>query len=287
MLFRSFVSAPCGSGSGGQGDAGLITVNVSWVDAAGVNQSFSWRPGQLSGTYREEGTQGKFLSGSSSLPNGALASTISDNDANTADLEFASLSTVQTTSASYPTFPSITTPGSYPYLEARFFAGAAGSAYPSARALSGVATTSGVPTPCNGSPFFITTVPCLGLRSDGGANAIIVAYRQSAALSFPLLKIEPGYLGNTCSSAAPCLWQAKYNFQPVSGTKTFDIFRLVPKVSIASYSKLNASGTEAGTGCQDVSLDCTTFGASLASLCDNVRLALGSTLQNEIGRAHV
>ena len=73
----------------------------------------------------------------------------------TPKLEFASLSTVQTTSASYPTFPSITTPGTYPYLEARFFAGAAGSAYPSARALSGVATTSGVPTPCNGSPFFI------------------------------------------------------------------------------------------------------------------------------------
>ena len=273
-----FVSAPCGKGSGGQGDSGLVTVNVSWVDGAGANQSFSWSPGQLTGTYREEGTQGKFMAGSSSLPSGGIASTITDNDVNTTDAETSTLTTLSTTAASYPSSPASTATGTYPYMEVRFDTTA--NTFPFAQAVSGVSST-----PCNVSPFFITSAPCLGLRSNGGNNGIVVGYRKSATVFMPLVRIAAvtDVTGGapSCSGApSPCLWQAKYDLQPVTSggvtTNTFTLWRLFPKVYLGAY----ATTTTEGAGCEGVNAVCSTFVGALTSVCDTVKLALGGSLTN-------
>lgn len=278
-----FVSAPCGKGSGGQGDSGLLTVNVSWTNA-GQNYSFSWSPGSLTGTYREEGSQGKYVSGTALLPNGAKASTTTDNDVSTTDAETATAVTVSTTgtAASYPSYPYLTTPGTVPYVEARFDV-TSSTYWPSAQTVSGVSGT-----PCNVTPYFFTASPCLGMRATGGANSIVIGYRKSTSVSVPLVRIANVYdsagpnMGTYCgATTTPCLWLVKYDFKPVTTggttTNTFYLWRNFPKIYLGAYS---ASTTE-GAGCESNNASaCATFVGSLTTVCDSVSLALGGSLQD-------
>lgn len=267
-----FVSAPCGKGSGGQGGSALFVVSVAWVDAAGVNQSFSWTPGSLTGTYREEGTQGKFLSGSSSLPDGSLVSTTTDNDSSTADAEATTVASKTTTWSS----TAITTAPVAPWesMEVRFDSPT--GTYPSADAVSAVETTPTASAPCNVAPFFFSNVPCMGLQGSGGYNPIVVAYRKGSTVSFPIVRIA----ADTTSAPNKPLWKARYDFTTTTSgattTKTIVLLRSVPNVLLGSYSD---STSESGRACQDLNVACaTTYVGSVTSLCDLVKMALGSPL---------